>query len=125
MLSHIKITYRAIGTIYCPLLKEDVFFNSDGLHHLRYHTDGTARTVSESIYKLTLFPLVIPVIKNAPSIAEKRIVRIKTGRKKSAHQKNGEMYALVAEVGKKPIAIRVILMRIGNGKLVFRSVMKN
>lgn len=124
--SNTKVSYEAIGNVYCPILKETVIFNANGFHHLLYEAGGTPRDVSERIYKLVLFPLVIPVIKNALSVAEERDIEVKASRKKNAPKKKGKHYALVAIVGKKkPVAVRVVLQKIGTGNLTFLSVMKN
>lgn len=121
-----RVTYDAIGKAYCPFLKEDVIFNARGFHHLNYNSDGTARDVVERIHKLLLVPLVVPVIKNATAIAQERDIKIRESRKKAAPIKDAKTYSLVALVGRKnPIEVRVILMRIGNGILQFRSVMKD
>ena len=56
--------YKKIGRVYCPILEEDVIFNSKGFHHLIY-PGGKMRPIKEQMYKLGLLPLVIPVIKNA------------------------------------------------------------
>lgn len=121
-----KINYDAIDVIYCPILKENVVFNARGFHHLCYESDGTPRDANEKIYKMTLFPLAIPVIKNAIGMAEERSVEVRVSRKKNTKLKKGKTYALVALVGRKnPVKIRVILLRIGNGNLMFRSIMKD
>ena len=121
-----RTTYNSIKKIYCPILEESVVFNAKGFHHLLYKSDGTARDVSEKIYKLTLFPLAIPVIKNSIGIAEERNVKIRENRKKSAKIKKGKTYTLVTVVGKKkPVAIRVIILRVGNGNFMFWSIMKD
>ncbi len=121
-----RATYDAIGTIYCPILKENVVFNGRGFHHLNYNSDGTPRDVNERIYKMTLFPLAVPVILNATSVDEEREVEIRESRKKGAKLKKGKTYSLVALVGRKnPVHVRVILLKIGNGNLMFRSIMKH
>ena len=72
-------------------------------------------------------PLVIPVIKNAIGISEERNdIEIRDSRKKGAKIKKGKTYALTATVGKrKPIDVRVIILKIGNGNFTFLSIMKN
>lgn len=101
-------------------------FNARGFHHLRYNADGTARDVSEIIYKLTLFPLAIPVVKNATYVAEEREVMVRASRKRGAKLVKGRTYALVAKVGRKqPVSVRVILLKIDGGKLMFRSIMRD
>jgi hypothetical protein len=128
--NQLKLTSRALyermDKAYCSVLKEDVIFNMRGFHHLLYNSDGTARDTHEIIYKLTLLPLVKSVIKNATGICEERDIQIRDGRKKSSKLKNGKTYSLSAVVGRKsPVEVRVVLLRIGNGNLMFRSVMKH
>ncbi|MBI3442589.1 MAG: hypothetical protein HY007_02385 [Candidatus Sungbacteria bacterium] len=107
-------------------MKEKIVFNAQGFHHLFYEPDGTARNIGEIIYKLTLFPLAIPVVKNATSIAEKRSAEVRKSRKKRAPLQKAKYYALVAKVGtKNPVAVRVILRKVGGGNLIFWSIMKN
>jgi hypothetical protein len=119
--------YRSIKSVFCPILGIDVVFNSIGFRHLLYKADGTTRHVSEQIYKLTLFPLAIPVIKNAVGVSEERDVEIRvSGRKKTKKYKKGKSYALVAEVGRKnPVSVRVVIFKIGTGNYVFYSIMKD
>lgn len=119
-------SYKEIGSIGCPILGTEVVFNRKGYHHLHYKPDGTSRNVEERIHKLALFPLAIPVIKNAIGIKEERDVEIKATRKKGAKIKKGKTYALVALVGEKnPVAVRVIILRVGDGNYMFWSIMKN
>lgn len=121
-----RTTYDAIGSVYCPILKESVVFNARGFHHMSYEADGTARDINEIIYKLTLFPLAIPTIKFATAIIEERDITMRASRKKGAPMKKAKTYAIVAKVGrKKPVDVRVILLKIGNGNLMFRSIMKH
>ena len=121
----VRATYNAIGSIYCPVLGDQVQFNSMGFHHFSYKPDGTARDTRAVIYKLTRFPLAIPVIKNAIGIAETRDVIVRVGRGRKTKTKQAKSYALVAEVGKKnPTQIRVIVLKIDNGKnYIYYSIM--
>jgi hypothetical protein len=119
--------YNSINRIFCEILQKNVVFNAKGFHHLHNKPDGTARTVGEIIHKLTLFPLVTPVIKTATSIKETRVVKIPASRKKGAKKIKATQYALSAVVGKKkPVAVRVIIMEVENSQnLIFWSVMKD
>jgi len=112
---------------YCSVIRDYIFFNSEGFNHLRFRTDGSPRKESEQIYKLRLLSLVIPAIKMATTVEkyERRLAPI--GRKK----KNGlrvmkeiEYWAILAVVGRQRVKIKVILRRIGTGKIHFWSVMK-
>jgi len=107
-------------------LNAPIVFNSIGFRHLTIKPDGTVRNVKESIYKLTLFPLAIPTIKNTSEIVDQRNVTIPVGRGKRKKYKEGKTYALTAYVGKRnPVMVRVIILRIGDGNYNFYSIMKN
>ena len=126
LIASTRAAYDVVGSVYCPILKGRVKFNARGFHHLLYDHDGTPRTANEKIYKLTLFPLAIPTIKNATSISEERQIRVKASRKKDAMLKDATQYAIVATVGRKrPVAVRVIIMQIGTGDPMFWSIMKD
>ena len=120
-------TYNTIKSVSCPVLEVNVVFNSKGFRHLLYKPDGTPRDVSERIFKLTLFPLAVPVIKNAVGIDEERDVTIRSSRKKKDKKlKKGKTFALVAKVGKKnPVSVRVIVLQVGTGNHIFYSIMKD
>jgi len=121
-----KETYTKVKSVYCPILDSEIKFNSIGFRHLQYKPDGTARDVKEVIYKMKLYPLAIPVIKNAIGISEKRNVQMRVSRRKGATMKKGIAYALVAIVGNKnPVAVRVIIVKLGKGQPFFYSIMKD
>lgn len=122
-----RITYDSIGRIFCPILQKNIVFNAKGFHHLHYKPDGTARNVQESIYKLSLLPLAIPVIRNATKIQETRELTIPISRKINAKKVKAKQYALVATVGRKNrISVRVIIMEIENGQNpFFWSIMRD
>jgi len=119
--------YSEVQHVFCAILEKEIVFNAKGFHHLHYKPDGTSRTVEERIYKLKLFPLVIPVIKNATGIYEERDILIPKNRKKGSERIKAKQYALVGLVGiKNPVEIRVIILDIENSQHpIFWSVMKH
>lgn len=119
-----KSEYGLLKSVYCPCLKETIHFNTDGFHHLRFEISGRERSKTEQIYKLNLIPLIIPVIKNATKIDEYRTNSVRIGRKKKALIKNVEYWAMIAIVGLGNTKTKVILRRVGTGKIVFWSIMK-
>lgn len=116
--------YKKLKKIYCPCLKEYIYFTSDGFHHLRYDVVGKERTVKEQIYKLQLIPLIIPVIKKAKEINKYKRKKVKISRKKKSPKKKVEYWSLVEVVGKQSVKIKVILRKVGDGRIIFWSVMK-
>lgn len=122
-----KITYNEIGSVVCPILGKEVIFNAKGFHHLHYKPDGTPRDIKERIYKLTLMPLAVSVIKNAIGIHEEREIDLPANRKRGAKRIKGKQYALIATVGRKnPVEVRVIILEIENSQHpIFWSIMKH
>ena len=117
LLADTQQKYNSIGRVYSPVLHSEVHFNAEGYRHLIYKSNRKKRTVREQCYKLKLFSLVIPVIKNAESVGKWRF----SGEQGSTN--DVQHYALVHKVGKKPVPIRVIIKRTGDGQFNFHSVM--
>lgn len=122
-----KTAYNEIGSVFCPILNKDVVFNAKGFHHLSYKPDGTARNVNEKIYKHTLVPLAVPVIRNALGIYEERNIEMPENRKKGAKKVKAKQYALIATVGRKnPVEVRVIILEFENSQNpIFWSIMRH
>ena len=117
LLEERRTWYKSIKKIYCPILKEDIIFNSKGFNHLVY-PNGKWRPQKEQMYKLGLLPLAIPVIKNSTKISEYKKCFIK------GLGKEAEFWTLTEIAGKQNTLIKVILRRIGTGNITFLSVMK-
>lgn len=112
-----KRRYESIGRVFCPVLNSYVFFPAEGYRHLIYKPNRKKRTVKEQCYKLKLFGLATAVVKNAESIERWRFADEQGGDKDIQH------YALVHAVGRKPIPVRVVIIRTGDGQFNFHSVM--
>jgi len=123
----LRATYDAIKSVHCAILKKDAIFNARGFYHLSYKPDGTARNVKEIIYKLTLVPLAVPVIRNATGIHEEREITLPQSRKKGAKKVRARQIAITATVGRKnPVEVRVIILEIENSpNPIFWSIMKH
>lgn len=120
-----KAIYNAQKSVYNPYLKSQIIFNSDGFHHLQFST-RRERNKKEQLLKLSLLPLVVRVIKNSGTLQEYRKGIIAAGKKAKdgfTKMKEVEYWGFVAIVGKSKIKIRVILRRIGNGNIIFWSVL--
>jgi hypothetical protein len=113
--------------VRCPYFNQSVVLNADGLHHLRYSA-RRERNKPEQVLKFSLVPLALEVIKRSGTIQEYRRIWQAIGTP-SAHDqlrpaKEVEYWGLVAIIGPRPTKIRVILRRVGDGKIVFWSVMR-
>ena len=114
-----KAHYKRIKKCCCPVLKEYIFFNSKGFHHLKYDGLGHARTRKEQMYRIGLIPLIKPVIENA-----KKVSLYTQSTYSASLDKYVEYWELKEIVGKQHITVTVILRRIGTGNITFYSVWK-
>lgn len=109
--------------MYCAALRDYIHFNMSGFNHLRFNTDNTPRNSKETMYKIGLLPLVKPAIYKSKRVEyEKRMAPVGGTRKKV--YKEIEYWALTEVVGKQDVKLKIVLRRIGNGKIHFWSVMK-
>jgi hypothetical protein len=123
----IESLYKSIKTIHNPYLKGKVIFNSDGFHHLQF-SSRRERVKKEQILKFNLLPLAIEIIKKSKTLQEYRkdITTIgNKGRDGFFHTKNVEYWGFIAILGDPGhmIKIKTILRRIGDGNVIFWSVM--
>ncbi len=109
--------YKTINSVFCPILDEEVVFNSKGFYHLKYKSSGTKRPKKEQMYKIGLLPLVIPVIKKASEVHDYKKIN-------SDSNKTTEIWELRALAGKQDTQVSVVLRRMGDGKIHFFSVWK-
>jgi len=115
-----KTYYESIGRVWSPILNSYIHFTSEGRIHLTHKSNRGKRTVKEQYYKLRLFPLVIPALKNSTNIQAWRF----QGDESNPH--NVQHYAITCIVGRKnPINLRVIIKRTGDGQFNYHSVMEH
>lgn len=120
-----KAIYDTQKSIYNPYLKGSVVFNSDGFHHLQFSA-RRERDKKEQLLKFSLLPLAIGVIKNAGTLQELRKGLVEVGKRGAdgfSKTKNATYWGFVAIVGKNEIKIKTVLRKIGDGNIVFWSVM--
>lgn len=116
-----KVYYDSIGRVWCKILNSHIHFTSEGRLHLIYKGNRKKRNVVEQEYKLRLFPLVIPALKNSNNIQNWRFPDGDNGSNSDV-----QFYAITCNVGRKrPIEIRVIVKRTGDGEFNYHSVMEN
>ena len=108
-----------------PYFRSNIVLNSDGFHHLLFSA-RRERNKTEQLLKLNLLPLAVETIKKSGTIQEYRKILAPFGHKaKNGFTKmiNVEYWGLIAIVGEKNIRIKTILKRIGEGNIIFWSVM--
>lgn len=113
--------------IYNPYLDSQIVFNSDGFHHLRFSA-RRERNKKEQVLKFNLLSLAVKIIKKSGTLQEYRkgLVFVgKRGKDGFRKTKNVEYWGFIAIIGTPQIKIRVILRRIGDGNIIFWSVLPN
>lgn len=117
--------YKSVNEIRCPYFSETVHFTSDGFHHLQF-SNRSERTKEEQLLKFSLIKDSVEIIKKSGTIQEYRkewgVVTTKKNGEKP--MKEIEYFGLTAIVGSTTKRkIKVILRRVGNGNVIFWSVM--
>ena len=120
LLTQRRAWYKTVVKVKCPILNEDIVFNSKGFYHLRYDSFGKARSIPEQQFKIGLLPLVIPVIKNATKIFDYK--KEQYSKPLGKYFEIWELREVVGEVD--PVLVSVVLRRIGTGNITFLSVYK-
>lgn len=116
--------YKNCSSIFCPCIKEGINFNSEGFNHLQFKTNGTPRKQAERIYKLNLLPLAILTIKLADKVEKYSHKKLIIKKKGNRTKKDIQYWAISALIDKKRGRIKVILRKVGSGKIHFWSIMK-
>lgn len=118
--------YDADRIIHSPYFDGTVSLTSDGFHHLRYSA-RRERNKKEQVLKFTLLPLGLHILKTATTLQEYRRLLMPVGepsRRDGARvMKLVEWWAFVAIFVPQEIKVRVIVRRVGEGKIHFWSVM--
>ena len=118
--------YSEKKKIFCPYFGFVVVLNSDGFHHLQF-SDRRERSKSEQFLKFSLLPLALKVINKSGTVQEVRKTMQpvgKKGRDGFRIVKDVHYWAFIAIVGDdKKIKIKTILKKIGEGNVIFWSVM--
>ncbi len=118
--------YLAKKEIYCPYFQKKIILNSDGFHHLQF-SSRRERTKNEQFLKFRLLPLALGIVEKSGTIQEYRKILMPIGKKSKqdgfVKMKEVEFWGLVAIVGEKSRKIKTILRRVGDGNIIFWSVM--
>ena len=119
--------YTLESEIWCPYFKDKVTINSDGFNHLLNKPNRLPRTVDEQILKLSLLKKAIAVVKTAGTVQEIRDMMERVGKPSrdgfyiAKKVKYWGFHAILGE--QKLIKIVVVLKKVGDGKVVFWSVL--
>lgn len=127
LIQKLRLIYEDKREIKCPFFNFYITLNSDGFNHLLHKPNRQPRNVDEQKLKLKLLKRGLEIIKKTGTVQEYRMRIEKFGKLAKdgfTKTKNVEYWAFHDIVGeKKRFLLRVIIRRIGDGKLHFWSVM--
>ncbi len=118
--------YSKQDSLYCPYFETRIILNSDGFNHLQNKPNRQPRSVDEQIYKLTLLKKALKIIPKCGTVQEYRDCAEKTGKKGLDgfyKTKRVQYWGFVAILENNATKIKVILKKIGDGNVMFWSVM--
>jgi hypothetical protein len=127
-LEQAKIIYSKNNEIYCPYFKQKITLNSDGFNHLQYKSNRMPRNVNAQIRKLTLLKKAIEIIPKIGTLQEYRVMFEKIGDKRRDDfykTKQVQYWGFYTIFPEKKSKIIVVLRQIGDGKIIFWSVMSD
>lgn len=111
-----KALYQRQKVVYSPYFKKNISLSAKGFHHLEF-TGNKKRSENEQLFKFRFLELGIEIIKTSSTIQEyRKDIQSHTG-------KYIEYWGMVAITGENNFKIRVVLRRIGRGRITFWSVM--
>lgn len=119
--------YTKESEIWCPYFSSKITLNSDGFNHLLNKPNRMPRNVDEQLLKLRLLKKGLEVIRKAGTVQEYRIRLEKVSKPAKdgfCKTKQVEYWGFQAILGQdKMIKITAIVKKVGDGKLIFWSVM--
>lgn len=126
VLEKARILYTQKNEINCPYFGSKISLTSDGFNHLQYKPNRAPRDVKVQIMKLSLLKKALEIIPKAGTLQEYRDVIEKTGKKANDgffKTKRVQYWGFHAILENKQRKIKVILKKVGDGKVIFWSVM--
>jgi hypothetical protein len=123
----IKEIYNKTPEIWCPYFSANITLNSDGFNHLLNKPNRLPRNIDEQLLKLSLVEKALKIICKSGTLQEYRDRIEKTGKPardgfyKTSRVQYWGFHAIVGE--QKKIKIVVVLRKVGDGKIIFWSVL--
>ncbi len=112
--------YTERPLIYSPFFKECIFLGSEGFKHLRVSATGE-RSWNEQVQRFRVLPLGLQILKTTTTLRGYRRRRVPVpGSKKT---KLLQWWTFAEFFRKKGVGVRVVVRKVGNGRLHFWSVM--
>ncbi len=116
--------YKTFVEVFCPYFKEKIFFNAQGLEHLKFKSRDKARSEKDQFMRfklLNLVPLILRASATLQGILEtQKFERIRIHSRTETIFKPVKYYEFIAVV--KRNRIKIIVKQIENGQKFFWSI---
>ena len=116
--------YRAIGKVYCPYLKDFVFFNAKGFEHLKFKERNKARSEKDQYIRLKLITLAPKVLSQTHTLQEyfetQHFEEVRANARREKKLKQVTYYGVIAIVNSA--RIKVIVKQVENEQRYFLSI---
>jgi len=119
--------YAKVGEIFCPYFNEKIAFNAKGLRHLKFKTDGQARTSQDQYARLKLIYLAPELLRQSRLV--QGIWRTRTFEALKTNETNGKWKRVMKDVAFfefiaviKNVRVKVIIKEVLGGEKHFWSV---
>lgn len=116
--------YKTLTEIYCPYFKEKVYFNTQGLEHLKFKRHGKARPQQDQYMRLKLLRLAPVVLRHSATLQgiweTRGFVRVRIHNRTETIMKDIEYCEFIAVIDR--VRVKVIVKRIGEGQRFFWSI---
>jgi len=121
-----KLIYETNKEIYCPYFQAKIILNSDGFNHLQYKPNRVPRNIKEQTLKLILIKKAVEIIPKCGTLQEYRIQIEKYGKPQQSgfyKMKQVQYWGFHAILSDKKHKIKIIIKQVGDGHIIFWSVM--
>ena len=120
--------YKQIGRVHCPYFGEDVAFNSKGLKHIKFKSQGKARERKDQYMRLKNIYLAPEVLGKSATLQEfnvkKVFVKVKTNTREERVLKSVRFYGFtsILKDGNVSKRLKIIVREVEGGRKHFWSI---
>ncbi len=122
--SRADILYHSLAELYCPYLKEKIFFNAKGWDHIRFKNRTRSRSPHDQYVRFKLLPLAIWVISNSHTLqglcSTKAFESVNINSRRDNLLKQVTFWEFMAVLDE--VRIKVVIKQVEGGEKHFFSV---
>lgn len=116
--------YKTLTEVYCPYFKDKIFFNAQGLEHLKFKQPRKARPQQDQYMRLRLLNLAPTILKASATLQgiwkTKNFERIRVHSRTDTVLKEVTYYEFVAVIDE--VRAKIIVKQVGEGQKIFWSI---